>query len=184
MHSEDVLLLFMTSHGAPGPGHEFELDLMPMPLNQINPKLLAGALKASAIKHQWVIVSACYSGGYLDALANEHRIVMTAARADRTSFGCGNTQDLTYFGKAFLLDALNQQGDLLKAFQVAQDAITAREKADGFEPSLPQIRIGEKARTHLLDWKKTFEPGDPVPFFARSWEKPESQVARSAVDKE
>jgi Peptidase C13 family len=172
MHPEDVLLLFMTSHGAPGPGHEFALDLLPLPLNQINPKLLAGALKASAIEHQWVVVSACYSGGYLDALATEHRIVMTAARADRTSFGCGNTQDLTYFGKAFLLDALNQHGDLLKAFQVAQDAITAREKTDGFEPSMPQIRIGEKARTHLLTWKKSFEPGDPVPFFARSWERP------------
>jgi hypothetical protein len=167
MQPEDVLLLFMTSHGAPPPSHEFELDLMPLPLNQIDPKQLSAALSASGIQHQWVVVSACYSGGYLDVLASEDRIVMTAARADRPSFGCGNTQDMTYFGKAFLLDALNQQDDLLKAFQVAQAAITEREKKDGFEPSLPQIRIGENARAHLLEWKKSFEPGDPVPFFAR-----------------
>jgi hypothetical protein len=165
MQPEDALLLFMTSHGAPPPSHEFELGLMPLPLNQVNPKQLSAALAASGIARQWVIVSACYSGGYLDALANENRIVMTAARADRPSFGCGNTQDMTFFGQAFLRDALNQQDDLLKAFQVAQTAITAREKKEGFEPSLPQIRIGENARKHLLEWKKSFEPGDPVPFF-------------------
>ena len=73
------------------------------------PDDLADALKTNpGIRWKVVVVNACYSGGFVDALRDDSTLVITSARADRTSFGCGADSDITYFGKAFLAEALNQ----------------------------------------------------------------------------
>ncbi len=161
---EDILFLFLTSHGSPT--HEFALQLAPIALNQITPTTLARALNDAGIRRRVVLVSACYSGGYLDALTAPQAVVMTAARSDRTSFGCGGDFDVTYFGRAYLLEALNQHKDLLKAFQSAEQSIAKRELRENQVPSVPQIRMGTQASTMLAAWKRSFEVGEPVPFFA------------------
>jgi hypothetical protein len=161
---EDLLLLFMTSHGSET--HEFALQLAPLPLNQITPLRLGSALEDAGITRRILVVSACYSGGYIDALTGDSTVVMTAARADRTSFGCGGDFDMTYFGRAYLLEGLNQHKDLLKAFQSAEISIAERETQQNYPPSQPQIRIGKNAPAMLAQWKRSFIAGDPVPFFA------------------
>jgi hypothetical protein len=161
---EDILFLFLSSHGSPT--HEFALQLPPIPLNQITPNRLSRALSDAGINRRVVVVSACYSGGYLDALIAPQAIVMTAARRDRASFGCGGDADMTYFGRAYLLEALNQHKDVLKAFQSAEQSIAKRELREGQVPSEPQIRIGAQASSMLAAWKRGFEVGEAVPFFA------------------
>jgi hypothetical protein len=163
---EDILFFYLASHGGPAPQHEFALSLAPMPLNQLSPAILARALNEAGITRRVVVVSACYSGGYLEALSGPQSVVITAASADRTSFGCGGDFDMTYFGRAFLLEALNQQKDFLKAFQSADASVRAREKREDILASNPQMRIGENAAAMLSEWKRSMEPGDPVPFFA------------------
>jgi hypothetical protein len=86
-----------------------------------------------------VVISACYSGGFIPALKNDKTLLMTAARADRVSFGCSEEADFTYFGRALFAEALQQTGDLQQAFELARAAVAEREQADGFEPSEPQI---------------------------------------------
>lgn len=167
---EDILFLFMTSHGSPT--HEFALRLAPLPLNQITPVTLARALAQAGIQRRVILVSACYSGGYLDALSGPQTVVMTSARSDRTSFGCGGDFETTYFGRAYLLEALNQHKDLLKAFQSAEKSVGEREVKEGQLASFPQVRVGEQALAMLAQWKHSFEVGEPVPFF----EAPESHV--------
>jgi hypothetical protein len=96
-----------------------------------------------------VIVSACYSGTFIEPLRNDDTIVITASAADRTSFGCSDDRDLTYFGEAFYRDALPNSPDLRTAFQRAKDIITEREKQEDIEASIPQAYFGIEAERHL-----------------------------------
>lgn len=64
---------------------------------------------------------------------------MTAARADRVSFGCSEEADFTYFGDALFAEALNQTDDLKQAFELARASVAEREQREGFEASEPQL---------------------------------------------
>lgn len=159
---EDLLVLFMTTHGSED--HELFVDLQPLPLDWINPADLRAALDGAGIDWRVVIVAACYSGGFIDSLATPMSLVITAARADRPSFGCGSDAELTYFGRAFLVEALNQTTSLPAAFELAREAVDQREKDDDFEPSDPQIALGALIGPHLQDWTRQLSPAAKVAF--------------------
>src|SRR3546814_8238085 len=72
----------------------------PLPLDQIGAPDLAGILALHPFKWKVVVVNACYSGGFVPPLRGPGTLVLTAARSDRSSFGCGSDSDITYFGKA------------------------------------------------------------------------------------
>jgi hypothetical protein len=97
---EDVLVLFLTSHGSND--HRFTVQLWPLELKQITPQMLREMLDQSGIRNRVVIVSACYSGGFVRELQDENTLVIAAAAPDRNSFGCTNEADWTYFGKGVL----------------------------------------------------------------------------------
>jgi hypothetical protein len=121
--AEDILLVYLTTHGSQD--HELLVDLDPLPLDQIAPEDLADALKTRpGIRWKIVVVNACYSGGFIDAIRDESTMVMTSAREDRTSFGCGADSDITYFGKAFLADALNRTTSIPEAFALAKQSVS------------------------------------------------------------
>ncbi len=161
--AEDVLLLYVTTHG--GHDHELLVDLDPLPLNQITPDDLADALKTDpGIRWKVVVVNACYSGGFIDALRDDSTLVITSARADRTSFGCGADSDITYFGKAFLAQALNKTTSIPEAFAQAKKSVSEWEDADGEEHSEPQIASTRSIEAKLETWQRTLKPGAPVPF--------------------
>lgn len=143
---EDVLLLYLTSHGSRE--HEFALANPPLDLPGITPQWLADALADAKIRWRVVIVSACYSGGFVPALAGPETLVMTAAAADRTSFGCADENDFTYFGKA-LYDALGQGNDWTVIWRQTRDAVTRREAAERFESSKPQFSFGAAIAARL-----------------------------------
>ena len=106
-------------------------------------------LVQSGIQWQVVTLSACFSGTFLEPLAHPNRLVMTAARADRSSFGCENGRDFTYFGEA-LKDGLTALApDYVAAFEAARAAVTQREKAEAKDPSHPQVSVGEAIAAKL-----------------------------------
>lgn len=161
--AEDVLLLYFTSHGSDD--HQLLVDLDPLPLNQIGPDDILDAMKtAPAMRWKVVIVNACYSGGFVDALRDDSTMVLTSARADRTSFGCGADSDITWFGKAFLVEALNQTMSLREAFDRARTSIDAWETRDGEEHSEPQIATSRSIEARLSTWQQTLSAAPPVPF--------------------
>ena len=88
---------------------------------------LAEVLEESGIRWRVIVVSACYSGAFIEPLADNHTIVITAAAKNRTSFGCSDERDLTYFGEAFYRDALPGSTDLRAAFEAARRRSPARE---------------------------------------------------------
>jgi len=149
---EDVLFLFLTSHGTRE--HELSLQQRNLGLRALQPKELAGLLKESGIRWKVVVLSACYAGGFIDALKDERTLVIAAARHDRQSFGCADDSDLTYFGRAFFKEALPGSKSFAEAFDKAQALIAEREKKEQprEEPSLPQIHSPRPITDHLQRW--------------------------------
>jgi hypothetical protein len=146
---EDVLLLYLTSHGA----NDFKLAASHWPLDvaALTPTQLAKMLDDAGIRHRVLIISACYAGGWLPALSGDYSLVMTAADATHTSYGCGHKSELTYFGRALFDEQLRNTFSFEEAFQKAIPVIAQREteggKTDGF--SNPQISMGLKVKTAL-----------------------------------
>jgi hypothetical protein len=159
---EDVLLLFLTSHGSRD--HVLYVGMDPLPLKQVTPKNLRAALDASGIANRVVVVSACYSGGFVDALRDARTLVITAARADRTSFGCGADSTITWFGKAFLTEGLNETTDFEQAFSIASRQIREWELAQGETSSVPQIAVGSEIGEPLRQLRTSLTDSGPVAF--------------------
>lgn len=135
----DILVLVLTSHGSPD-GIAVKTGAK---VRLISPQRLGELLAATGIKRKVVIVSSCYSGIFADALADAQTLVITAADATHPSFGCTATATWTYFGEAFFGHALRQTHSLGKAFALAREEIGKRERAQGFDPSNPQMKGGE-----------------------------------------
>lgn len=161
--AEDMVLLYLTTHGSED--HQLLVDLDPLPLDQIEPVDLLDAFKTSpSMRWKVIIVNACYSGGFVDTLRDDSTLVMTSARADRTSFGCGATSDITYFGRAFLVDALNRTTSLRDAFELARQSVAQWESADKEQASYPQIATAPGIEAKLAQWQKQLRPQPAVPF--------------------
>ena len=138
----DVLVVYLTSHGA----RDFKLAAWhgPLDVEPLSPLELKRMLDTAGIRHRVIAVSACYSGGWVDVLASDYSLVMTAADATHTSYGCGRLSELTFFGRAVFDEQLRTTHSFEKAFAQAVPLIKQREieagKNDGF--SNPQIRTG------------------------------------------
>jgi len=159
---EDILLLYLSSHGSED--HLLYVNQPPLPLRQLSPQRLRVALDEAGIRWRVVVVSACYSGGFIEPLADPDTLVITAARSDRTSFGCGNSANATWFGQAFLIDGLNQTLNFRRAFLRARRQIAAQEKLKDYEPSEPQWSAGQAISEHLARWRESVPESAPIAF--------------------
>ncbi|KAB2901057.1 MAG: peptidase C13 [Dokdonella sp.] len=166
--AQDIVLLYLTSHGSDD--HELLVQMDPLPLVQLYPEDVADAFRTQpALRWRVVIVNACYSGGFIEALRDDSTLVMTSARRDRTSFGCGSDADITWFGKALLVDALNRTTSLPEAFALARDWVAQREAADPaadgtVEHSEPQLATSPSIEARLARWSAALPPRPPVEF--------------------
>jgi len=137
---EDVLILALSSHGSEDGTVSVSSDLGYW--RDLDATELAGMLQESGIRWRVIVVSACFAGSFIEPLRNDSTIILTAAAADRTSFGCSDDNDLTYFGEAFYRDALPKAANLHAAFDAARAAILERETQEGMTPSNPQAHFG------------------------------------------
>lgn len=149
---EDLIFLYLTSHGSRD--HQLTLEQPRLQLADLPASELAALLRPLRDRHKVLVISACFSGGFIPPLQDDKTLVMAAARADRVSFGCSEENDFTYFGRALFAEALNQTDDLRRAFELARASVAEREQADGFEPSEPQIWA---PRAVLEQWRKLRE---------------------------
>jgi hypothetical protein len=146
---QDVLVLYLTSHGA----SNFRLAAAhwPLEVEWLTPKALREMLDRAGVRQRVIAVSACYSGGWIEPLADEHTLVMTAASAERTSYGCGRKSELTFFGRAVFDEELRKTHSFEQAFAAARPVIDEREKQAGKKDgySDPQIRVGKEIQPVL-----------------------------------
>lgn len=142
----DVLFVILTSHGSrDGLAIETRHDE-----DILSPRQLASILDRTRVKHKVVVISACYSGVFVPVLAKPGTLVITAADADHTSFGCADEAKWTYFGSAFFYAALRKAHSIEQAFVLARALVRARELAEGFTPSNPQIGGGSETAPLLV----------------------------------
>jgi hypothetical protein len=144
---KDVLFLSISSHGSQEP--VIAVSNSQFPFKDLTADDLTDALHDAGIKWRVIVISACYAGGFIDSLRDADTIVIAAAAADRTSFGCSNDRDLTYFGEAFYRDALPEAKSLREAFETAKKAIALREHEEKVTPSNPQAYFGEAIEAKL-----------------------------------
>ena len=110
-----------------------------------------------------VIISACFSGVFVPALADANRMILTAARPDRSSFGCSESDKYPYFDACMLkvlpsahdfvgagpggADLRRRQGDrdrhapALRAAVLRRPGAAADPAADGAEARPAPVRL-------------------------------------------
>ena len=144
--ARDTLVIYLTSHG--GSDAALETGLYDYSeLRGISANSLAKALESAGIKRRIVIVSACYSGTWIEPLKSDDTIVLTASAADRNSFGCSEERELTYFGEALLQGKLDKGASLAQAFAEAKRSVARMEQAQDYKPSNPQSYVGSHMTT-------------------------------------
>ena len=155
--AHDVLLVYLTSHGASD--YKLAASHGPLDVEPVSPGELRAALDKAGVKNRVIVVSACYSGGWVGPLAGDSTLLMTAADATHTSYGCGQLSELTFFGRAVFAEQLRKTRSFEQAFAAAVPVIQQREKeagkSDGY--SNPQISVGEKIRPVLHELQQRLE---------------------------
>ena len=137
---EDVLFLSLSSHGSEDATISVNSELGYW--RDLSAPELAEMLRESGIRWIVIVISACHAGSFIESLRDDGTIILTAAAAERTSFGCSDDNDLTYFGEAFYRDALPKAATLREAFDAARAQLERREKSEGITPSDPQAHFG------------------------------------------
>jgi hypothetical protein len=147
--NEDVLVLFLTSHGSREGGVHIRNGVSWID-NDLPPDEVRSALDDAGIRWRIVIVSACYSGVFVEPLKTDTTMILTAADSQHTSFGCADDRPLTYFGEAFLQDALPKAASLEDAFEQARSSLTRREKMETLSHSNPTMWVGASMARKLV----------------------------------
>lgn len=149
---EDILFLYLTSHG--GKKHNLSLSLNGLTLANIDATQLADILNEVDIKWRIVMVSACYSGGFIEPLKNDHTLVITAAAKDKRSYGCSDENEITDFARAYFLEALPNANSFEAAYTIANEIVVKEEKTRKVEsPSQPQLWMGKLIADQLKAWR-------------------------------
>lgn len=135
-------LVYFSSHGAPQ-GVVVDQSILP-------PGILAAMLdRTCGARPTIAIISACFSGVFVPDLGGANRMVLTAARPDRTSFGCGASNRYPFFDECFL-QSLPSSKDFTSLAALVQVCVANREVREGVRPpSEPQLFIGPQLRPVL-----------------------------------
>ncbi len=129
-------LIYFTSHGTPQ-GMVFGPDRM------IAPTMMAQLVRNWCPDRPTVlVVSACFSGIFVEGLAAPNRMIITASRRDRTSFGCGAEATWPYFDGC-IIESLPTAPDFIALANAARACVRRREEVEDLTPaSEPQVSIG------------------------------------------
>jgi hypothetical protein len=131
-------IVYATSYGTAGRGL-----LLAQYREFLTPRALDGALaRGCGNAPTVVIISACYSGAFAEPPMNRaNRIILSAARSDRPSFGCKAGRQYTAYDRC-LLSALDHVASWLDAYADTQRCVAREEMVAHFTPSEPQAFFG------------------------------------------
>lgn len=140
----DGCLLYFTSHGS-----EAGLLMSQDKDNEqtLSPEIMNRVLNTYCSGHPTiVVVSACHSGTFLrDGIMGDDRIVLTAARKERVSFGCDFRLRYNYFDGC-LLSEIDRSTTWFNLFGRTRACIERLESGLNEKPSEPQASFGERVK--------------------------------------
>jgi hypothetical protein len=136
---DDIVFVDISSHGAHQVLARKVGNNAPTTLSS---RELARRLAPLAGHRTVIVVSACYSGSLINDLRAPERIIITAARADRSSFGCAPGNRHTLFGGAELRAFAEPDRSLHQVFTAIRDDVARMESEQRYQPSEPQVWVG------------------------------------------
>lgn len=139
-------LLYFTSHWRPGGLGIGNVALVPDAMAQL-------VDEACQNRPTVIVVSACYSGFLIPKLEAPNRLIMTAARKDRTSFGCGQGSQYPYFDECILAKMPVSSGFEDLADKVRTCVARLEQKRVVETPSEPQLFVGSQVAGKLPEWR-------------------------------
>ncbi len=136
-------LIHMTSHGGYRRGFYMSLEKTQF----MTPRdLIAMVDSACGQAPTVILVSACYSGQFItEKMKGPNRVIMTAAREDRPSFGCSADIEYTYWDGC-LLETIPSARSWPDLYEKVKVCISAKELALGAKPSEPQAFFGDNTK--------------------------------------
>jgi len=150
---EDILFLFVSSHGSKDYG--ISVRFGGLYLEDLSASHLSNILKESGIKWKVIVISACYSGTFIEALKDENTMLMTSSKPDHVSFGCSDDADFTFFGRAFFKHAIQESDSFENAFNKAKQLVNNWETEKEYSHSEPQFYTTSGIEQALSKWRKT-----------------------------
>lgn len=139
-------LFYLSSHGKKNQG----VYLKRAQNQTLTPQQLNVALNwHCGNKPTVVLISACYSGKFIPALKQSNRIIMTAASAQRPSFGCSEDTEYTFWDGC-VIDNLPQSETWQQLAKNVNSCISHKEKTLGYPASMPQAFFGGKVKDLAL----------------------------------
>ncbi len=92
-----------------------------------------------------ILISACYSGSFIEPLRQSNTIILTASAKDRSSFGCHPRDKNTYFIQELFSPDFDMKVDWLGNFVLTEKRIVLLEKKERLSPSSnPQILVPDE----------------------------------------
>jgi hypothetical protein len=140
----DIVVVHISTHGGPG---LLASRIGNRPTTTISGRVLAAQLAPLAGHASVVILSACYSGSLIAALRAPDRIIITAARSDRSSFGCAAEAQHTFFGTAELEGFAEPHRSLRQVFEAIRATVARMEREQDDTPSEPQVFVGNRVQS-------------------------------------
>jgi hypothetical protein len=157
MTQNDILYLYLTSHGSRN--HKLSVKFPPYAVKNFGPDEVRQMLDDAGIKWRIIVVSACYSGGFVAPLKSPYTIVATASDATHTSFGCADDRDFTYYGEAVFKNLMSNGVGIVSALdQARKEVYSMEETMQTDHHSNPQFFEGEEIRKHLLEFENSPTP--------------------------
>jgi Peptidase C13 family len=141
--------VYLTSHGEPKRGLWLARSRRVLTPAELDAALAAGCGAVPTV----VVVSSCYAGVFArPPMTRTNRIVITAARADRPSFGCQADRTYTYFDECFLA-ALDGAVTWRDIHARGSECVARKERTMPVLPSEPQAYFGPEVATLAAPWQ-------------------------------
>jgi len=154
---EDILFLFLSSRGTQT--SSIVLSQPGLMLADINPKGLKKALDDAKIKWRIIVISACYSGAFINELSDAKTLVVTSSDNTDKGLGCAANKGTTWFTQFFFETYLKQSLGMTAAFTATVDAL-AKQQGSAEHSGLPQISMGAQMKHKLAGLEsRVLQPG-------------------------
>lgn len=140
---QDKVILLMSTHGS---ADVLSINFGNQYYPHVNAKSLGESLTGLRGKPTLVVLSACFSGSFLEPLRDANRVVLTAAAKNRSSFGCQFQSTNTYFVDALLNQPSLQDRSIVQLMEAAKIDVDSRERKQKLSPSMPQMFVGDSAK--------------------------------------
>lgn len=162
---QDLVVVLVSTHGT---DRLLAVQAEGKELPPLSARNLARLLRPLRDTPTVLILSACYSGSLIPALRADKRIILTAAAADRASFGCGTDDNNTFFVDELLRYGFTLEESLSQSFARARQQVAEREKRmELAPPSEPQIYVGRDMRDFVTQPLRSWLPASTQPPLTR-----------------